>query len=395
MGTGARSDPMKWKSWQFGKYAQKLPVIRDLVAWAAEKELPCRPVYPGSVAERCPSRSLPDSLRELLDQPSKFLVRKRREWDLTKFSRLYTGEFYEVPPTWEVEIPNAWLHVPSGTVITSEREVLAPSTLALKCFYQGHSEVSWDEAPWIEEPQFLLATVWGKNYAHWLFDALPRASRLAEHPGATALIDRAAPGFQEESLALGWGKVPVKVPESSLVRCKNIILHVASARSGVPNPEAIRMVRDRLISAIVPPADAKPRRIYISRQGTRRRIVNHPEVMQVLSDFGFEEVFCERLSFTKQVEMFSNCEAILGAHGAGTLNALFAPSGAVLIELFNPAVWDHAAHRVASLVGVGHWHLFAGNSGREFDMEVDPDRLERLLERALPGTRPVRGEIDF
>lgn len=78
------------------------------------------------------------------------------------------------------------------------------------------------------------------------------------------------------------------------------------------------------------------------------------------------------------------------------MNTLFQPAGSVLIEAINPHVWDHAAHRVASLCGVRHFHLFAENASRELDIHINPRTLARTLALALePGTHPALPEETF
>jgi capsular polysaccharide biosynthesis protein len=135
------------------------------------------------------------------------------------------------------------------------------------------------------------------------------------------------------------------------------------------------------------------RDFYISRQKTRRKIVNHPDIEAILREFGFEEVFCEELSFEEQVRIFSEAEAIFGHHGAGTINAMFAPAGAAVIEAFNPQVWDHAAHRVASICGVRHFHLFGKNANKDFDVVLDSKILKRTLALALEDSSSPRPEL--
>lgn len=387
---------MSWKSWKFGSLVKKLPVVHDLAGWAAERGIPVRPIAPARAGQRFPSRSIPETLHALLDKPARFVVAQRREWDLLKYSRLYMGESYPIAATHVLDIPNCWLHVPSGTVFSADREVLAFSTIALHSVYEGHAEAPWDEAPWMEGNTFLLSSAWGKNYAHWLMDALPRAATLREKTGHQVLIDRRAPSFQKESLQLlGLDESQIVEPPANLVRCRNLTLHVAAPRSGLPHPTLLQEVCARLHSSAESPK--KPtRRLYITRQQTRRGIVNHEEVEPVLARFGFETVVSESLSFPEQVRLFSESEAILGAHGAGTLNVLFAPRGSHLIELYNPLVWDHAAHRVASLGGVHHWHLLAENVGKAYDIRVNPGHLEKLLQTALPGAgTPLPLESEF
>lgn len=377
---------MRRKSWEFGKRARKLRVVSDLEDWTAEGVVSNQIIEEAAIAQRLPSRMVPETLAAIVRDPAAFLVRKRRDWDIHKISHLQAGEIYPLSPSRELILENCWVHVPSGMVISADKSVVSPTCHAPGCFYEGHSDVEWDESPWIDEECFLLATVWGTNFAHWLMDALPRLS-LLEKAETPLLLGQKTPDFQIQSLQiLGFEKENLIVPSSPLVRCRRLRVHVAAPVSGVPHPACLAKVRERLRCE----TEEKPRRIYITRQGTRRKIINHDVVEPILEEFGFSIVDTETHDFQDQVQMFSNCEAILGAHGAGTMNVMFAPSGARLIEIFNPMVWDHAAHRVASLCGVSHFHCFGSNANREFDITVDPLVLRRTL--ALAFDNPGRAD---
>ena len=357
----------KWRPWLFGANAKALPVLRSGDDEKAVGCISAKIIHGEAFPRRFPSGAAPENLAAILSEPNQFLVKTRREWDIHKISRLYAGEYYSVNPTRELCFENCWVHLPSGTVISSAKEVIAGSTVALGCFYQGHSQVDWSEAPWIDEECFLMATCWGNNYAHWLFDSLPRLSaHVCPKTNPKLLLGKNPPAFQFQSLALlGWQKEDLISTEIELVRCRRLTVHIASEVSGVPHPECIRNIRKRLLEVTCQKnSGVGKRRLYISRQKTRRRIVNHFEIEPVLREFGFEEIFCEEISYEDQVRMFSEAEAIFGPHGAGTINAMFAPEGAALIEAYNPQVWDHAAHRVASICGVRHFHLFGENASQ-------------------------------
>jgi capsular polysaccharide biosynthesis protein len=345
---------------------------------------------------RFPSGAVPENLSAILADVNRFLVKSRREWDIHKISRLYAGEYYSVASTRELCFENCWVHLPSGTIVSSAKEIIAGSTVALGCFYRGHSRVDWQDAPWIEDECFFAGTCWGSNYAHWLFDSLPR---LSDHVRPDAypklLLGNKTSDFQLQSLAcLGWSRESLLSPEMELVRCRRLHVHMVSEASGVPHPECICNIRERLIESAGGTNSAPGiKRVYISRQKTRRKIVNHIEIEPVLRKYGFEEVFCEELSYQEQVRLFSRAEAVFGPHGAGTVNAMFAPKGAVLIEAFNPLVWDHAAHRLASLFGVSHYHLFGENASPEYDVRINPRTLDRTLALALDHAAFVSPEL--
>ncbi len=381
----------RWKSWKFGSEARRLPTLRGPQTAQASDCWVGEPEKSALIARRFPSTGLSENISRILNHPDRFLVKKRRDWDIHKIARLYAGEFYPIGETWEVVCGNCWVHIPSGTVISSDRQGLCDTSLAPDCLYQGHSEVSWEDAPWIEDDVFLLATVWGGNYAHWLMDSLPR---LVSGPEQKLLMGRSVCRFQEDSLRLlGYAGDRLILPKTNLVRCRKLRVHITSLTSGIPHPACITAVRRRLQAAVGAETTAK-RRLYISRQKPRRKILNHADVFPILQEFGFEEVFCEEMDFADQVRLFSSAEAIFGAHGAGTLNVLFAPEGSALIEAYNPQVWDHAAHRVASLLGVRHFHLFAENASKDFDVRIDPNLLARTLALALNADPPDQRLIE-
>lgn len=390
------SNSLNWKPWLFGKIAKNLNVLQGRDDESALGCFSAQIIHAATCPKRFPSGAVPENLASILSDPDRFLVKTRRDWDVHKISRLYAGECYPVGSTRELCFENCWVHVPSGTVISSAKEVIAGSTVALGSFYQGHSQVDWSEAPCVDEDCFLLATCWGNNYAHWLFDSLPRLSaHVCPMTNPKLLLGKNPPAFQIQSLdLLGWQNEDLISPEIELVRCRRLAVHMASQVSGVPHPQCIQSIRQRLIEAARGNnSSAGNRRLYISRQKNRRRIVNHSEIEPVLREFGFEEVFCEKISFADQVQMFSESEAIFGPHGAGTINAMFAPEGAALIEAYNPQVWDHAAHRVASICGLRHFHLFGENASQEFDLKLNPRTLERTLALALENSLKPRPEL--
>lgn len=373
------------KPWQFGRRARLLPLAEDASAWvethAGDQGVGVRTHESPLAVRRYPSQSPPETLEGVLADPNAFVVKKRRAGDILKYARLYTGETYALPATFEVALRDCWLHVPSGMVISKDKEVLAFSTFGVDAFFEGHSEIEWSEAPWVEEPAFKLATAWGRNYAHWLMDALPQADVLSTDDPRLPILDKNAPEFQAESLNL-LGINRNRIPSENLLRFRELHF-VTRTKSGVPDPRPLHRVRERLQKSAGVENSKGTRRLYISRQKNRRRIVNGAEAEKVLKDFGFVEMFTEEMGFVDQVRAFSEAEAIFGAHGAGTMNVLFAPAGAALIEAINPRVWDHAAHRVASLGGVRHYHLFAENVSEAFDVRVDLRTLERTLALAL------------
>jgi len=91
----------------------------------------------------------------------------------------------------------------------------------------------------------------------------------------------------------------------------------------VISPSAIRWVRQTAAESI--DNSSEPRRIFIIRTDIdERRIVNRSEVMDMLKEYGFESYALGELSFKRQVELFHSADCIVGTHGAGFANQIFA-----------------------------------------------------------------------
>lgn len=375
-----------WKPWKFGSLVRSLPVIKNLENWTGSGVVANHEIAPPCHGKRDPSRALPEMIESVLRNPREFLVKSRIDWDLHKMSRLLAGEFYRIGPSREIVLENCWVHLPSGSVITAAREVVEKVSHGPNQLYKGHSPVDFENAPWIEEECFLLATVWGSNFAHWIMDALPRLGGPIERPQYLLLGNRVEK-FQIESLELlGFKSMQFIIPACPLVRCRMLRAHVASVASGIPHPACMLDIRSRVLMACKPFNAPQTRRLYISRQQTRRRIVNHKDVVPIIDNFGFEHLTTEEMRFEDQVRSCAEADILLGVHGAGTLNVLFASAGARLVEIYNPKVWDHSAHRMATLCGISHLHMFADNAGKDFDIRVNPQKLSRLL--ALASNEP-------
>ena len=85
------------------------------------------------------------------------------------------------------------------------------------------------------------------------------------------------------------------------------------------------------------PDDAGPRRLYVTREGAgTRRLLNEEALAGMLgSEFGFERVRNESLSLAEQAALYRNAEIVLGPHGAGLTNVVFARKPRALIELYH------------------------------------------------------------
>src|SRR5262249_5451910 len=96
--------------------------------------------------------------------------------------------------------------------------------------------------------------------------------------------------------------------------------------------ETIELLQER---ASTTATIAQPERIYVSRRGVSsfREVHNEHEVEAAMAQLGFTTVRPETLTFDQQVIAFSRARVIAGPHGAGLTNAVFAPSGCLVIDV--------------------------------------------------------------
>ncbi|OWY64775.1 hypothetical protein B7486_45555 [cyanobacterium TDX16] len=79
----------------------------------------------------------------------------------------------------------------------------------------------------------------------------------------------------------------------------------------------------------------KINRIFISRRAAKkgRHILNEDELFDMLSKYGFKKYVLEQISVEEQIALFSDSEYVIGSHGAGLSNIIFAEEIDVL-EIF-------------------------------------------------------------
>lgn len=185
------------------------------------------------------------------------------------------------------------------------------------------------EALWITD-------YWSTGYFHWLTDALTRLFVVRDRIRQLILVlppkYRSQQYVQSTLRAFGVTNIDF-LHEHETVKLRSLLMPSHTAPSGHFNHEAIRGVRDVLLSAYGDAFGADGR-IYISRRKAgRRRIVNEDEVIPILRRFGFETVRAEELSFAEQVRICSRARYIVSNHGAGLTNMLFMKNGGSVLEL--------------------------------------------------------------
>jgi len=120
--------------------------------------------------------------------------------------------------------------------------------------------------------------------------------------------------------------------------------------------------------------------VYVSRANDiERRVVNEDEVLSVLSEFGFKRYRLEERSLVENAQLFADADVIVGPHGAGLTDIVFAGDG-TLIELFGEKV-KKPYRLLADTVGVDYEAMYC--SPNSTDILVDTEELSKRIKDAF------------
>jgi capsular polysaccharide biosynthesis protein len=242
----------------------------------------------------------------------------------------------------------------------------------------------------IEEPCIHLGG--DDNYSHWVQRNLLKLALLegAAYENLPLLVTGDLTAFQREYLQMLG--IPedrlIKVPRPAVVRCRTLVVPTTL----VYNPKlslGVRWLRRRLSAWMYrgPPSDL----LYLSRADARkRRLVNEDELLQRLARLGFRAVAPGQLSVAEQIRAVSRARVIVGAHGAGFANLVFAPADAAVVEI-NTTLKEHMTDHELLAKAAGLRRISVISSHYDFtrpepyaadaDFRVDVDEVLGALKR--------------
>lgn len=232
-----------------------------------------------------------------------------------------------------------------------------------------------------------LIQMWGKNYYHWTAETLTKL-RGVEHIcelldiDPTLLIPNDPTSWMLESLNL------LGYDENDLVKFSDFVVEVdrliVPSYPG-PNASDLQWLRSQMVSGAneETPLINRSKRIFVDRQdATRRQITNVNEVIDLLRDRGFDIIDPGNYSVPEQVEIFSNADIIIGAHGAGLTNIAYS-NNVNIVELFGQQKRS-TFYRIAKLLN--HNYTYIENKQSGVDIKVDTTKLRETVDEVIAGS---------
>jgi hypothetical protein len=284
------------------------------------------------------------------------------------------------------------VEVPHGRLMDDGAVVLPDGSLVLESLWdEEHYQRDYSSPKKVSSPVELTGThaslisLWGDNYYHWLVDSLSRLAVLeaAGYADVPLIVpERMRPWQREALLRLGVAEARLTPFHRRHVQPERLVWAAAPGYISFATPIVVRWLRERLAGQAV----GTPDRCLYVRRTSNRRVANESEVLGVLSAYGFEVVELESLTVADQIELFSDARAVIGVHGAGLANILFATRPAVL-ELFQPGFFNACYFTLAGAGDCDYWYLTCepahsargGDSSKASDIVVPVGPLEQTI----------------
>lgn len=314
-----------------------------------------------------------------------------RTVDASLPARFTEGVDVTVPEHYFTCIPHARVVDWHGAVILPDGNFLADAQ------YGEHILVQQRTYPGAREKRaelkrgnyFLLPSPFWKNFGHWTHDCLMRLYQMqARLPTDIKYILPAKARPYQMDMLRYLGILPeqcVRIsPEDAWE--PEMLYYVPPAQPELSHPEIVAWLRERM-RAGMPPAQTQKRRIYISRHKAEwHRVVNEPEVIALLAEYGFAPYVLEDMTWGEQRALFADAEMVVGNQGSGFVNLLFTPPGASALELYQPAFVDICMWNNVVSAGHRYWCL-AGESVAAgthlYDVLVPLPKLRATVEGML------------
>lgn len=181
-----------------------------------------------------------------------------------------------------------------------------------------------------------------KNFYHWFVDSLSKLEALdyIENGWDKYKIVVTSPlkTWQKDSLIF------LGVPEHNIVEAANKNIEVNNCLVLSPrrnhlriSKENLRWLRKKMLHFGELPNNHVENVFITRRKKEGRYLINEDEVDAVLSKKGYQKCYLDEYSLAQQIGLFSKVNQIVGIHGAGFLNIIFADNPNV-VEIFSDRV---------------------------------------------------------
>lgn len=271
----------------------------------------------------------------------------------------FTDTGYSATSVTLTRLKDVMIDLPSGVCVTADGVLVDETAQVARGLEPSLASVAFISlsdntfAPdgWLEVAEPLLHCFHpaAKVYGHFLFDVLPIVLLFGEaiRAGRMKMLMPRFPNWGLSTLrAFGIERRHILYAPREAIRCGDLLVPdtLLTLNTFMPNPGLCGLPAKAMGVGIATPWKSRDAsaRIYLSREGqpnqSDRDIENEEDVRAVLRTLGFTVLEPANMTFKDQVNAINGASVIVGVHGSGFANLMFARPGTLVIDLM-PQDW--------------------------------------------------------
>ncbi len=86
-------------------------------------------------------------------------------------------------------------------------------------------------------------------------------------------------------------------------------------------------------------------------------VINEPEVIHVLKEYGFNMLTMECMTVREQARLLASADIVVAPHGGGLTNLVFCRPGTKVVEFFSPNYLNVCYWSICNHVGLEYYYL--------------------------------------
>jgi len=252
-------------------------------------------------------------------------------------------------------------------------------------------EISKADENSLKKGKYLALNGMWSSFWHWMMENIIKAI-IAMEAGFDGYYIIPHYKFAKESLELIGISPDMIIPydgKTWLLETLYIPQPITGGQELKKFPVLIQKMRDKFLRA-AGSSNNTSERIYIARpQNAVRRIVNEPELTELLNRYNFKQIVMEDYPLKEQIRIASEADCVIAPHGAGMVHTLFMQPESLVLELFSPMyinpcmfpVIDYLKHRYYMILSNSSYCI--GEYPHQFDIEANIPMIELTLKREL------------
>lgn len=224
----------------------------------------------------------------------------------------------------------------------------------------------------------VLSNCYFPNYYHWILDTLSRLIFFKDSLSIQTpiILPNNSPIFVLESLLLlGYENILITNKNSNF-RVKELYVPEFPSEIGNPRKEIVDFLRNKYNKL----EKMTTLKTFISRKNAKtRRILNEYDFTHLLDKYNIITVYPEDMTFQEQVSVFQSSSLIVGVHGAGLTNLLFASSSCSVVEIFPSNYHEGCYENLSKLLGLDYYMITYKSNNKNNDIIIDLNEFENVL----------------